>query len=175
MKYATLEDLGSATGSSPEVSLPEKLNKEGTTQLSSRNDAASEGSSFPMRNSPQMLSAPTKGGKRPKKVFIKPGHSQLDWMKLSSSGADLRGVKEPSLLTLDEVAKHNAKNDCWIVINNKVFNITHYMDFHPGGRAQLMRAAGKDGSALFYNTHAWVNVDAMLDKCLVGFLRPEQR
>ncbi|KAJ2607523.1 hypothetical protein H4S08_004800 [Coemansia sp. RSA 1365] len=108
---------------------------------------------------------------RPRKVFIKPGHSQLDWMQLSSSGVDLRGVKEPLLLTPDEVAKHNKKDDCWIVINNKVFNITRYLDFHPGGRAQLMRVAGKDGTALFYNTHAWVNVDAMLNKCLVGFLK----
>ncbi|KAJ2769556.1 hypothetical protein IWQ57_003054 [Coemansia nantahalensis] len=124
-----------------------------------------------MRNSPQTLSAPGGNTRLPRrKVFIKPGHSQLDWMRLSSSGEDLRGTDQLLRLSMDEVARHNKRNDCWMVIRDKVYNVTRYLDFHPGGRGELMRAAGKDGTELFYSTHAWVNIDTMLEKCLVGFI-----
>ncbi|KAJ1731762.1 hypothetical protein LPJ61_002373 [Coemansia biformis] len=124
-----------------------------------------------MRNSPQTLSAPGGSAQRPRrKVFIKPGHSQLDWMRLSTSGEDLRGVSQLQVLTMEEIAQHNKRDDCWMVVRDKVYNVTRYIDFHPGGRGQLMRAAGKDGTELFYDTHPWVNIETMLEKCLVGVI-----
>lgn len=54
----------------------------------------------------------------------------------------------------------------------QVFNITHYLRFHPGGVPLLLKVAGKDGTALFTKYHAWVNFDFMLAKCLVGLLAP---
>lgn len=48
-----------------------------------------------------------------------------------------------------KVAQHNTKDDLWIVIKNKIFDCTKYLDYHPGGRDKLMMAAGKDGTALF--------------------------
>ncbi|KAJ2779023.1 hypothetical protein H4R18_004258 [Coemansia javaensis] len=126
--------------------------------------------SFPMLNSPQRLGAPVGGAPRRRKVNLKPGHSQMDWMRLASSGEDLRGVSTLRPLTMDEVARHNKRTDCWIVIRDKVYNVTRYLDFHPGGRGELMRAAGKDGTKLFYDTHGWVNFETMLAKCLVGFV-----
>ncbi|KAI9505620.1 cytochrome b5-like heme/steroid binding domain-containing protein [Coemansia spiralis] len=126
-----------------------------------------------MYNSPQMLSAPGNGQIRPRrKIALKPGHSPLDWERLMSSGEDLRGVSELQVFTMEEVAKHNKRHDCWIVICNRVYNVTRYLDFHPGGRGQLMRAAGKDGTRLFMETHSWVNADRTLRECIVGFIRP---
>jgi len=37
-----------------------------------------------------------------------------------------------------------------------VYNITHYLRFHPGGVPLLLKVAGKDGTALFNKYHAWV-------------------
>jgi len=68
---------------------------------------------------------------------------------------------------------HNKRDDAWAAFNGKVYNITPYLDFHPGGEKELMRVAGRDGTKLFSLTHAWVNVDFMLDACLVGFLVSE--
>jgi len=36
--------------------------------------------------------------------------------------------------------------------------MTPYFDYHPGGVDELMRAAGKDGTVLFQQTHAWVRI-----------------
>ncbi|KAJ2516943.1 hypothetical protein GGI11_003305 [Coemansia sp. RSA 2049] len=118
-----------------------------------------------------MLSVSTPSAKRSrKKIVLKPGHSPLDWERLMSSGEDLRGVKEPQRLTTDEISKHNTVDDCWLIVFDRVYNVTRYLDFHPGGRGQIMRAAGKDGTQLFMETHAWVNAERMLRECFVGIV-----
>ena len=52
----------------------------------------------------------------------------------------------------------------------QVYNITPYLEYHPGGVPELMRAAGIDGTALFDEVHRWVNFEAMLSNCYVGDL-----
>lgn len=44
---------------------------------------------------------------------------------------------------------HNKRDDAWSVFNGKVYNITPYLPFHPGGEKELMRVAGRDGTKLF--------------------------
>ncbi|KAK7436985.1 hypothetical protein VKT23_006729 [Stygiomarasmius scandens] len=114
----------------------------------------------------------TKSKKR-EKVALAPGHSPLDWAALKSSGQDLRGVETLMRITPSVLKQHNKRDDAWSAFNGKVYNITPYLPFHPGGEKELMRVAGRDGTKLFALTHAWVNVDFMLDSCLVGFLVPE--
>ncbi|KAH7930697.1 hypothetical protein BV22DRAFT_1139150 [Leucogyrophana mollusca] len=91
---------------------------------------------------------------RRERVALAPGIGPLDWASLKSSGEDLR-------------------ENAWTAINGKVYNITPYLPFHPGGDKELMRVAGRDGTKLFSLTHAWVKADFMLDACLVGFLVSE--
>lgn len=61
----------------------------------------------------------------------------------------------------------------WSSYMGKVYNITPYLPFHPGGEGELMRAAGKDGAKLFMEYHAWVNWENMLNSCVVGILVSE--
>ncbi|PLW20868.1 hypothetical protein PCASD_15831 [Puccinia coronata f. sp. avenae] len=107
-----------------------------------------------------------------KKVHLLPGFSQLDWARLKASGANLRGESVTSIrrITRAELAAHKSKEDAWSSFNGKVYNITSYLNYHPGGIKELMRVAGKDGTELFMKTHAWISIDGMLDACLVGFL-----
>ncbi|KAK9308471.1 hypothetical protein QLX08_001624 [Tetragonisca angustula] len=105
------------------------------------------------------------------KTALAPGHSLMDWIRLGNSGADLTGVGGvPRIVTLSELATHNKKNDAWIAIRGIVFNVTQYMDFHPGGIDELMRGVGKDATKLFESVHAWVNYQSILQKCVVGRL-----
>jgi cytochrome b involved in lipid metabolism len=51
--------------------------------------------------------------------------------------------------TMAEVAKHDQNADtCWTVIHDKVYDLTDFMDIHPGGH-QIMVACGIDGTKLF--------------------------
>jgi cytochrome b involved in lipid metabolism len=34
--------------------------------------------------------------------------------------------------TLDEVAKHCTETDCWIAVNEKVYDVTAFLSEHPG-------------------------------------------
>ncbi|KAI4485098.1 hypothetical protein M0802_012748 [Mischocyttarus mexicanus] len=105
------------------------------------------------------------------KTALAPGHSVMDWIRLGNSGVDLTGVGGiPRTVTLTELANHNKQNDAWIAIRGVVFNVTHYMDFHPGGIDELMKGVGKDATKLFDNVHAWVNYQSLLQKCVVGRL-----
>jgi len=60
--------------------------------------------------------------------------------------------------------------DAWTVYQGKVYNISPYVPFHPGGAGEILRGSGKDSYKLFMEVHPWVNWDGMLSECLVGIL-----
>ncbi|XP_078660877.1 cytochrome b5 reductase 4-like isoform X2 [Branchiostoma floridae x Branchiostoma belcheri] len=119
---------------------------------------------------PAPSSAQRVGGGR-NKVALKPGRSLMDWIRLSKS-RDLSGTGgRLQNVTPEELAKHDTESDAWTAIRGKVYNVTAYAEYHPGGAEELMRAAGRDGTDLFNEVHRWVNYESMLESCLVGRLR----
>lgn len=50
-----------------------------------------------------------------------------------------------STITRQELEKHNAKDDAWILFRGEVYDVTSYVKEHPGGLA-IIRYAGKDAS-----------------------------
>ncbi|XP_026362772.3 cytochrome b5 reductase 4 isoform X2 [Ursus arctos] len=120
--------------------------------------------SFPAPSSQQRVAS---GGRS--KVPLKQGRSLMDWIRLTKSGKDLTGLKGRLIeVTEEELKKHNKKDDCWICIRGLVYNVSPYMEYHPGGEDELMKAAGSDGTDLFDQVHRWVNYESMLKECLVG-------
>ncbi|CAL1717139.1 unnamed protein product [Somion occarium] len=101
----------------------------------------------------------------------RPGTSSVSSASSSSLlRATKKGVDTLSRIPMSVLRQHNKRDDAWSSFNGKVYNITPYLPYHPGGEKELMRLAGRDGSKLFALTHGWVNIDYMLDECLVGFL-----
>ena len=64
--------------------------------------------------------------------------------------------------------------DPWGVFGGRVYNMGPYVDFHPGGKGEIMRAAGNmEGERLFREVHPWVSWENMLGECCVGILVAE--
>lgn len=57
------------------------------------------------------------------------------------------------VLALSEVAKHNTKQDCWVIIHDKAYDLSDFVDEHPGGSAIIMKYAGKDATKAFDPIH----------------------
>jgi cytochrome b involved in lipid metabolism len=56
---------------------------------------------------------------------------------------------QPVTLTVEEVQKHNQRNDCWLIINDAVYDVTNYAQFHPGGDQRIYRFCGQDATKGF--------------------------
>lgn len=65
--------------------------------------------------------------------------------------------------TAEEVAERNSKrgNDCWLIYKGAVYNVTDYLEEHPGGADLVTDWAGKDCTKAFND--AGHSAEAMRD------------
>eukprot|EP01041_Mallomonas_annulata_P004222 gene4222-8400_t len=78
--------------------------------------------------------------------------------------------KKMSYFTKGDVALHNQKSDAWIIVDNKVYDVTDYVDFHPGGDS-ILSNVGRDSSEGFHGPqHPVTAVDVLATYC-IGILK----
>lgn len=53
------------------------------------------------------------------------------------------------MLNYDEVSAHQSPDDCWVIIHDKVYDITSFLDKHPGGSAIILKHLGKHANNKF--------------------------
>ncbi|KAL7419080.1 hypothetical protein Q5752_005916 [Cryptotrichosporon argae] len=76
--------------------------------------------------------------------------------ELSTRHDHLEGIKQPSgqkLISYAEVQKHNTKDDCWVIIGGNVYDVTEFLEYHPGGAKVILAQAGKDATKIFKPLH----------------------
>jgi len=56
-------------------------------------------------------------------------------------------------ISLADVAKHNTKTDCWVVVDGQVLDVTSFLSEHPGGELAILTFAGKDATEEFNMIH----------------------
>ena len=54
---------------------------------------------------------------------------------------------------MEQIAEHNKPDDLWIVIDGKVFDVSKWAIYHPGGHLCLENVAGADATDAFENYH----------------------
>ena len=98
--------------------------------------------------------------------------------KEEAMSPDIKQTKENKTYTLDEIGQHNSKDDCWLAIEGKVYDVTSFVKggFHPGKEA-ILQGCGKDATELF-NTRPMGSktphsdiARKLMSKFLIGELR----
>jgi L-lactate dehydrogenase (cytochrome) len=67
-------------------------------------------------------------------------------------------------LSGDEVAKHSSKDDCWVIVHGKAYDVTDFLPEHPGGMNIILKYAGKDATEEYEPIHPPDTLDKYLDK-----------
>ena len=73
------------------------------------------------------------------------------------------------LFTMEEIKKHNTEEDVWIIVNNKVYDCTDYLELHPGGIDSITINAGTDATEDFTAIHS-TKATKMLERYYIGDL-----
>lgn len=72
--------------------------------------------------------------------------------------------------TLAQVKEHNKPDDVWFVVHNKVYDVTKYLEEHPGGSAILHDVAGQDATQEFEDVGHSEEANESLESLYVGDL-----
>lgn len=73
----------------------------------------------------------------------------------------------------EEVAKHHTATDCWIIYENLVYDVTGFLESHPGGEDMVLMYGGKDVSEVLHDPSEHAHSDfavQMLEDYLLGTL-----
>jgi flavocytochrome c len=72
------------------------------------------------------------------------------------------------IITKEELAQHNTRNDCWVAIHGTVYDLTAFASEHPGKSEPIFNFAGKDATGIFDALHSKPMLSRVKDSA-VGF------
>ncbi|XP_074646344.1 cytochrome b5-like [Tubulanus polymorphus] len=70
--------------------------------------------------------------------------------------------------TLEEVKKHNDSRSCWIVIHDIVYDVTKFLEEHPGGEEVLLEQAGSFGTEPFEDVGHSTDARELMKDFVIG-------
>ncbi|XP_007051468.2 PREDICTED: cytochrome b5 [Theobroma cacao] len=68
----------------------------------------------------------------------------------------------------EEVAKNKERTGCWLLISGKVYDVTPFLEEHPGGDEVLLAASGKDATEDFEDVGHSDDAKQMMEKYYIG-------
>ena len=71
-------------------------------------------------------------------------------------------------ITLEEIKQHNSRKSVWFVIENHVYDVTNFLDEHPGGEEVLLEQGGKDATEIFEDVNHSSEAKDLMKQYLVG-------
>ncbi|XP_046842534.1 cytochrome b5-like [Xenia sp. Carnegie-2017] len=83
--------------------------------------------------------------------------------------------KEKKEYSLAEVQKHNTAESLWLVIHNLVYDVTKFMDEHPGGEEVLLEEAGTHATELFEDVGHSDDARELMNEYCIGKIAEEDR
>jgi predicted heme/steroid binding protein len=94
----------------------------------------------------------------------------------SSSSTPAQSSNQPAkagakTFTKEEVAKHNKKNDCWVIVDGQVLDVTNFLPDHPGGEKAILLYAGRDATEEFNMLHDPKVIPRYAPDAVIGTLK----
>ncbi|XP_077982471.1 cytochrome b5-like [Glandiceps talaboti] len=87
----------------------------------------------------------------------------------------MNSEKSPRTYTWREVRDHDNFDSCWLVILNKVYDVTSFVREHPGGEEIIMEIAGTDATVPFIDKGHSKDAYSLLAKYCIGQLVQSER
>ncbi|KAM9839248.1 cytochrome b5 isoform 1-T1 [Aulostomus maculatus] len=81
----------------------------------------------------------------------------------------------PRYYRLSEIEDQNTFKSSWIIIHNKVYDVTKFLEEHPGGEEVLREQAGGDATESFEDVGHSTDAREMADSMVIGELHPDDR
>ncbi|EDQ91242.1 uncharacterized protein MONBRDRAFT_19975 [Monosiga brevicollis MX1] len=78
------------------------------------------------------------------------------------------------VISLAEMAKHDSNASCYMAIHGKVYDVTKFLQEHPGGEEVMMDHAGQDGTEAFEDTGHSQDARDMLAEYEIGVLPEDE-
>lgn len=98
----------------------------------------------------------------------------------SSSPAQTQDKKEEKVeqreakggeYTVADVGEHNKKDDCWVIVNGQVLDVTKFLPDHPGGEKAILLYAGRDATEEFNMLHDPKVIPRYAPDAVIGTLK----
>ncbi len=71
--------------------------------------------------------------------------------------------------TLAEVTAHGGAASCWTIVKDNVYDLTPWINMHPGGEENILKICGKDGTLAFEGQHGGKEKqESKLETFLIG-------
>ncbi|OCT74562.1 cytochrome b5 [Xenopus laevis] len=83
--------------------------------------------------------------------------------------------KKVTYYTLEELKQHDHSKSTWILIHNKVYDVTKFLEEHPGGEEVLREQAGGDATETFEDIGHSTDARNMSKDFVIGELHPDDR
>lgn len=90
-------------------------------------------------------------------------------------GSEKSAVEDVKYYTLEDIRVHNMSNDTWLIIHDKVYDITSFLEEHPGGEEVLLEQAGADATESFEDVGHSTDAREMLTQYYIGELHMDDR
>ena len=74
----------------------------------------------------------------------------------------------------ESVVPHNKRDDCWVIINNKIINLTSVISYHPGGDQPILSVCGRDATEDFEDAGHPKSAYTKLDHLVVATLDDQE-
>lgn len=102
--------------------------------------------------------------------------SNVDGINQSNNITGVNSGVTSLILSKTELAKHNSRKSCWLLINGKIYDVTTYLNQHPGNASTILPTCGTDATVAYDtkgrpngNPHS-SNAETLLANYFVGNL-----